>query len=353
MHPDAPLIRIFFPLLNMGRGREFISHLCESLYRQHRWRVDLTPPSTTVAHLISLQQRLPAQGIVAFPVAGVRGGPIWDLGVPTLAVLSADGDLPVVRSDDVAAGRMAAHHLLHDGWQPHAVFDIDAPWWRLRLQGWREIASATALTQLPAEPEARMAWVRALPSRTAIFAASDTTALGVARAALIAGRALGSDLRIVGVDDDQECFSILPPLTSIRMPLEAVAKTAARTIALMVRGKPVPQTQVLPEPTLVIRGSSDPFIGAEPWLQEIAEQLRMTVASGQRPELETFLAKFEPSRSTINRAWKRVTGRSLMASIQELRREILSTRLDDPRISPTERARSLGLKSLRSLSRKS
>ncbi|HQS68114.1 MAG: LacI family transcriptional regulator [Novosphingobium sp. 28-62-57] len=67
----------------------------------------------------------------------------------------------------------------------------------------------------------------ATPRPTAIFASNDEMAAGVLHAARKQGLSVPEDLSIVGFDDTAIAAHIWPPLTTVRWPIKAMAKSAA------------------------------------------------------------------------------------------------------------------------------
>lgn len=65
------------------------------------------------------------------------------------------------------------------------------------------------------------------PRPTAIFAASDSMAAGVLHAARARGIAVPGDLSIVGFEDMPIAAHVWPPLTTVHMPVAAMARAAA------------------------------------------------------------------------------------------------------------------------------
>lgn len=74
---------------------------------------------------------------------------------------------------------------------------------------------------------------------TAIIAGNDTIALGILEAAARLGVAVPDDLSVVGVDDNPLSRSSLIGLTTIRQPVEAMARTAARRLLERIRARNV------------------------------------------------------------------------------------------------------------------
>jgi len=67
----------------------------------------------------------------------------------------------------------------------------------------------------------------ATPRPTAIFASNDEMAAGVLHAAREQGLSVPEDLSIVGFDDTAIAAHIWPPLTTVRWPIQAMARAAA------------------------------------------------------------------------------------------------------------------------------
>lgn len=166
--------------------------------------------------------------------------------IPLVLVDSAHPDVPHVIIDDFQGGYMAARHLLDLGHRRVAfVGDPEQNPFGFtssvrRLAGFRQ-ALLEAGVPLPDSrvregPHGRHVAHRltsellALPDRpTAIFAASDTQALGVLEAAQEHGLAVPQDLSIIGFDDIE--VSPYVGLTTVRQPL---AQSGARGASLLL-----------------------------------------------------------------------------------------------------------------------
>ncbi len=90
---------------------------------------------------------------------------------------------------------------------------------------------------------------------TAIFAANDSMALGVARAAAARGLNIPKNLALIGFDNIPATEHFSPPLTTIRIFKEQIGRLAARRILELINepGSPPVETSVSTE--LVIRQS--------------------------------------------------------------------------------------------------
>jgi LacI family transcriptional regulator len=95
---------------------------------------------------------------------------------------------------------------------------------------------------------------------TAVYAASDTTAIGLMQAAYEAGIAMPAALSIVGYDDIDMAPFTIPPLTTISQSGIAMGQAAVDVLLEMIEGGR-PRIEVedrVLEPRLIVRGSSAP-----------------------------------------------------------------------------------------------
>src|SRR6185437_7041112 len=175
--------------------------------------------------------------------------------------------------DDVAGGRLAVEHLLALGHTRIAFIgdlvkrntakSLGFTASDRRLDGYRRAlaaAEAPADQELirvgphgPAHAEAFTEELLELPNPpTAIFAASDTQAMGVLAAADRLGVTVPGQLSVIGFDDIQ--LAALVGLSTVRQPLEESGAEGARRLCALLRGEQVrPQRQLLAL-TVVQRG---------------------------------------------------------------------------------------------------
>jgi LacI family transcriptional regulator len=167
-------------------------------------------------------------------------------GIPVVLLDPTSGPTPGVPSVGAAnraGGSAAAEHLLELGHTSIAVIGgrPDHAYSQARIDGFRS-ALERAGVALPEERIAHADWRRAsaadatmhlLETRhppTAIFACSDTMALGVYEACTVRGVAIPHELSVVGFDDLPEAKWVTPPLTTIRQPVTEMAAAALRML---------------------------------------------------------------------------------------------------------------------------
>jgi signal transduction histidine kinase/DNA-binding LacI/PurR family transcriptional regulator/ActR/RegA family two-component response regulator len=92
------------------------------------------------------------------------------------------------------------------------------------------------------------------PEVDAIFAANDSSAIGVLRALEVKKIRVPEQVVVTGYDDVPSAQVLWRPLTTVRQPLFELAELAIDVIAAQLSGRPVPQCQQLPT-QVVIRES--------------------------------------------------------------------------------------------------
>ncbi|MGH3447294.1 MAG: LacI family DNA-binding transcriptional regulator [Nocardioidaceae bacterium] len=228
-------------------------------------------PSTPAWIRQGQQQGAQAFVLVTTPVAQEHVEACAQRGSPLVVVDPAsavpDGAMSV-GATNWRGGVQATEHLLALGHRRLAFVGVPAsstPGTE-RLAGFR---SALASAGLPASAgierpgtfqhddglQCRELLVRA-DGPTAIFAASDSVALGVLEAARSAGLRVPEDLSVVGFDDSYAAILAAPQLTTVRQPLMEMGRLALQTAVQGARGASVAGTPVQLATRLVVRGST-------------------------------------------------------------------------------------------------
>ncbi|MGX5716272.1 LacI family DNA-binding transcriptional regulator [Arthrobacter sp. MAHUQ-56] len=188
--------------------------------------------------------------------------------VPHALVLRTDGVSPSALGDDEVGGYLAVRHLLDLGHRDIAV--VTGPSFTstgiARLTGARKALEEAGITPREqwfvaagygiengfAAGETLLADERDRP--TAIFGANDNIAMGIMAAAHRHNLKIGQDLALVGYNDTPLSARLPTPLTSVRVPLDQIARTAIDLIT-----DPAKEPRVRKSiPTLIPRESSGP-----------------------------------------------------------------------------------------------
>lgn len=184
--------------------------------------------------------------------------------------------IPSVRMNDTLAAEEITNLLLSLGHQ-HIAFVQGAPDQAasaMRLQGYVTALRAHGLEPNPdllmpgdfTFPSGVAAAHKLLSGRqrpTAVFAANDEMALGVLAVAHRLGLAVPRELSIAGFDDSPAASLVWPPLTTVRQPIDAMARLAVEMLveaqhlaqALGAEGLDTSPHRVLPH-ELVVRAST-------------------------------------------------------------------------------------------------
>jgi LacI family repressor for deo operon, udp, cdd, tsx, nupC, and nupG len=122
------------------------------------------------------------------------------------------------------------------------------PQWRRTVQSLDYEAGAAAVLEMMAQPQ--------MDTPTAIFAVSDTLAIGVLSGLRQLGKRVPEDVAVIGFDDIAVAAQIDPGLSTVAQPMRALGETAARLLLQRLADPHVAVPGVLLEHQLVLRGST-------------------------------------------------------------------------------------------------
>jgi LacI family transcriptional regulator len=198
-------------------------------------------------HLLALTSHVRPEGavIVSFRLSPVDLDRLNAANIPTVFLDVDVEGWPSVVTDDRAGGAMATRHLVELGHSrigfvgdpEDGEFGFSSS--RERRTGYRQALAEQRIEPVPGHermgPHGREVAseladeLLALPQRpTAIFAASDTQAIGVLEAAQRRGLRVPQELSVIGFDDIEAAAHL--GLTTVRQPLAASGLEAARQV---------------------------------------------------------------------------------------------------------------------------
>lgn len=197
-------------------------------------------------------------------------------------------DLPSVKEDNEACGRIAAEHFMDRGYRHFAWVSLQrgtpeherrkAFTEALRVRGYE----CTLLEWSQGRGRRKDNWENArewlasellkLPKPLGVFALDDLLALDTVQACLDSGLSVPADVAVLGVANMElacECSQV--PLSSIDENLTEIAYRAARLLdEWMNSGTPPKGNQLVPIKGLVVRQSTDTFAITDPALSRAA-----------------------------------------------------------------------------------
>lgn len=178
-------------------------------------------------------------------------------------------DVPSIGSADWNGGHLATRHLIDLGHRRIGIItgppDMLAS--TARLSGYRTALDSAGIAVDPelirpgefhhADGLAEGRALLSLPDRpTAIFASSDLYALGVYEAARSLGLTIPGEVSVVGYDDLRIAQWAGPPLTTIHVPLLAMAEQAVQLVTRLADEPGLAFSRIDIDTSLVVRGST-------------------------------------------------------------------------------------------------
>jgi len=236
------------------------------------FRVAVADPSSN-AHL----DRTPVDGLLSLRVDGIviatepSAEMFAAVDVPVVVAGNRDVVVPgadIVANDDEAGGRLAAEHLIGLGHIDIGHVTGGGGAARLRARGFEAVMRERGLrassvhghgqTMEPDGYEGGLKLLDQNPALTAIFAANDVMAMGVAAAARDRGRRIPEDLSLIGYDNSPLASANLLRLTTIDGRNGEVGAGAANALLERMKDPDRPVRTKLVDPELVVRGSTAP-----------------------------------------------------------------------------------------------
>jgi DNA-binding LacI/PurR family transcriptional regulator len=176
---------------------------------------------------------------------------------------------PLCALDNIAAGRIATEYLIALGHrriahlagpaevllaahraegyaQTLAAHGIDYRWIMHSGAIWGMDDGYHAMRALLDEPE----------QPTAVFASNDRVAIGALHAITERGLRVPDDYSLVGMDGIEISGHLNPPLTTVRQPLDRLARAGVEMLLKLIKGEALDQNSVLLIPELLVRQST-------------------------------------------------------------------------------------------------
>ncbi|MEM7256106.1 MAG: LacI family DNA-binding transcriptional regulator [Pseudomonadota bacterium] len=192
-------------------------------------------------------------------------------GTPTMQVfrsLQADAQtFPFVAPDYALGGQQATEHLLEAGCKRIAFLGglEGRPVTRERMSGYLSVLSNNNLQPVVLTGEATRSFGRAMVDKLqnehadvdGVICFNDLVALGLLSACNAASINVGSDLRVVGFDDIEDCRDSYPSLSSVSCNIPDFARLTARRILAWVKDDKKPALNERSSVHLVVRASSE------------------------------------------------------------------------------------------------
>jgi LacI family transcriptional regulator len=301
-------------------------------------------------------------------IAGVRGEFFARICEQTRFPVSCSGGTPaehpyLVRLDDIAAGAMAAEHLIECRLQSFASCYGSGSKYETTFSGKRHRGFADALAAKGYScvvspvfqrnwnalggqeylPEL-IDWLRQLPKPVGIFAIDDGTAYNLAAACQHADLGVPEHVAIIGVNNDHLlCLSAATPISSVDPDFSRMGYGAARMLDRLLQGEKLSEAErhvLLPPVRVVRRQSTDVLAVDDP---DVADALRFIREHACDPcSVDDVLRRVATTRRQLTRLFNRKLGYNPSAEIVRVQMEVAKQLLSQPEIKLAEISRRCG-----------
>ncbi|MCC9641808.1 DNA-binding transcriptional regulator [Rhodopirellula sp. JC740] len=317
-----------------GYGRDLMTGIVRYMRMHDEWSVFLEqrdlwkkPPSWLADWH--------GDGIISRATTPKLAQALHDNGVPLVEVTDrrGDGNLPQVRSDDEAIGRIGAEHLLERGFRRFAFCGFRGEAWSLRRERsfveqledsghtcsvYNSTWHGRAAREWEIEQQHVMSWLGELEPPFAVMSCNDVRGQHVIDACSKMQLSVPEQVAVLGVDnDDLLCRVCSPPLSSVIPNAAAVGFSAAEMLSQMMRGEtPEPQLRLIPPIGVATRQSTD-VVAMED--REVAAALRYIREHACRGvSVEEVVRNSTISRSTLERQVRKYLGRTPQEEIRRV-----------------------------------
>lgn len=262
------------------------------------------------------------------PLVGIEGG---------LGCYDTASNIPYFATDNEAVGRLAAEHLIEQGFLRLAYCGFPFS----RLNSW-SIKRAESFQQRARQSgvycslfasrygmarkwnllqQELAAWLKLLEKPVGVMAGNDVRARHVLEACRTAGLRVPEDVAVLGVDNDEVmCELTIPPLSSIEQGARSLGYQAAALLDRRMSGEKVQGLHHLVEPKGVVMRRSTNILAIED--PDVAAAVLYVREHACDPiQVCDVVAAVGVSRSTLVPRFKAIVGRTIHAEIQRLQIE--------------------------------
>lgn len=255
------LIGILLPSVANPFFGELSVALERRLYQQH-YKVlignSMNDPQKEQDYLEQLLNKQVDGLIVGTHNRGIRE--YKNLNLPIVAIdRMVNTDIPIIESDNYAGGKLATERLIKRG--ATKIIHVNGPQQLesatiRRRHAYEDVMRAHGLTPITYEIDFNISETEKKqqlkqifadhPDLQAIFSSNDTDAALILQIAAETGRSVPQDFLLIGYDGTQIVRELLPQLTTIVQPIDAIAEHAVATLQARIHGRETTHETILP-----------------------------------------------------------------------------------------------------------
>jgi LacI family transcriptional regulator len=260
----------------------------------------------------------PGEGFVECMIGSVGSDPWIRTALSCRAAVNVSNrvlvsPVPRVVSDDVEVGRMAAKHLIDQGFRRFGFVDwAEYQFGRERCQGFSEALSAAGYKCEVFDSKTGVgAGIAGLEKPVGVFTATDTLARLHIEKLVREGVHVPEEVAVIGVDNDELESQISPvAITSVVPDGEKIGYEAARLLDALLSGRKPPQRPVRVAPLYVVgRRSTDCFAASHPAVARALQVMR--AQSTTLATVDDVAAAVGIGRRTLERLFREEIGQSI------------------------------------------
>lgn len=352
--PDRPhLLVLLAPELGFCRG--IAQGIWAYAAENPRWWVRIgSLPSPAVLARVS-QQNL--AGVIGFFGTGelerIAMG-LCDGLVINVSARMTESALSRVLTDNVRVGRIAAEHLLLQGFSHFAFVPQTGHLYSIeRERGFREALEEAGyeLAHLCAQIRDLPHWLRALPKPIGLLASTDTRALQIVQICREQGIAVPEEIAVIGVDNDEFlCESTQLSLSSVDTRGDRVGYRASQLLADVLDGADPAAGPILTPPGgIIVRHSSDTTAISDPDVAFAMRYIRDHACRGMT--IEQLVDHLTISRRSLERRFREHLGRTLHEEMHRVQMEHAKLLLRETELHVPEIAERCGYRNRRRFSK--
>jgi len=314
------------------------------------WRVETSEDSTREIPPTPIDKHWQGDGLIVFrcnrqELAAWTRRDIRIVNISSESPTQFSQGVATVVPDNRAIGRLAAQHLLSRGLRSFAFWHDPTRQYSIdRLGGFTELIEQAGfdvrvLGMPVSETPFKQRWrtieallqqrLVELPAGTGLFAKDDISAAAIVRVCEQVGCAVPGHIAVIGCNDDPAfAYTSAPSLTSVAYPGEAIGRAAAAVLDRMLlhpTWRPEAPTRVTAN-TLVERESTATFAFED----ELASEVWTWINSHSRGlplRVSTLARALSVAEPTLRRRFKRATGQSVKAAIDQHRLKLIEQAL--------------------------
>lgn len=272
------------------------------------------------------------------------------LKIPTILAIhdsSYPKDLPAIKTDSQSIAKLASDHLIEKGLKNLAFFGFENYDWlkerRFYFSRFNTEAGYKTHIYIPrrkikkdeweSEQQEVSDWVNDLPKPVGIFACNDDHGQHILEVCKLINLKVPEDVAVIGVDNDPIICDISdPPLTSIKLNVEAAGYESAKLIDNMIDTKKLSGKHIMVLPSYIVQRQSTDILAVKDI--DVSKAIQFIKKNAKNKIcVEDVVKATIINRRVLERRFKTAIHRSIYDEIQNIRVELIAKLLIETDLS--------------------